>query len=342
MGYYRRFIPNFADISAPFTNALQKGSPMDLLLHPSPDMTRPFGQLKAIITSGPVLVSPDFSALFTVHTDASDQGVGAVLSQTGSDNLEHPILFISRKLFPRERKYSTIEKECLAIKWAVDKLRYYLEGKHFTLYTDHAPLLWMHRNKSQNPRVMRWFLSLQPFAFTIQHTSGKENGTADYLSRVFPLPERENPGGEDCDRVGCQEDNVQDWWSPLPADIRLFPQRTEWKEQYDPGSFNWNPSWRETTPTTDVSSTAPISSPSPTKEVCVATNQEAELEKEDADRVWSSGDETRARCDAVQKGDPTPVETRSHSLSSHTSGGVWLNKVRRSFAGWTGRRDITE
>ncbi|KAJ8378330.1 hypothetical protein AAFF_G00243500, partial [Aldrovandia affinis] len=84
---------------------------------------------------------------------------------------------------PRETRYSTVEKECLAIKWALETLRYYLLGRKFTLVTDHAPLVWMSRNKESNARVTRWFLSLQPFNFDVLHRSGAHHGNADTLSR---------------------------------------------------------------------------------------------------------------------------------------------------------------
>jgi hypothetical protein len=77
-----------------------------------------------------------------VHTDASEFGLGGVLSQIQAGE-EHPITYISRKLLPNERKYSTVEKEALAIKGSLDKFRYYLLGREFTLVTDHAPLKWM-------------------------------------------------------------------------------------------------------------------------------------------------------------------------------------------------------
>ncbi|EMP42589.1 Retrovirus-related Pol polyprotein from transposon 17.6 [Chelonia mydas] len=64
-------------------------------------------------------------------------------------------------------KYAVVEKECLAVKWAMETLHYYLLGWRFTLVTDHAPLQWMHRNKEKNARVTRWFLSLQPFHFQV-------------------------------------------------------------------------------------------------------------------------------------------------------------------------------
>ena len=78
---------------------------------------------------------------------------------------EHPVTYISRKLLPNERNYSTVEKEALAIKWPMDKLRYYLLGREFTLVTDHAPLKWMATAKDTNARVTRWFLALQNYRF---------------------------------------------------------------------------------------------------------------------------------------------------------------------------------
>ncbi|KAI2657313.1 Retrovirus-related Pol polyprotein from transposon 17.6 [Labeo rohita] len=118
----------------------------------------------------PVLQSPNFSKRFIVQVDASDVGLGAVLVQ-GKGDEERPVLFLSRKLFERERKYSTIEKEGLAIKWAVDSLRYYLLGREFTLRTDHRALKWMQTMQNSNSRILRWCLTLQPYVFTIALSS---------------------------------------------------------------------------------------------------------------------------------------------------------------------------
>ena len=119
-----------------------------------------------------------------LQTDASDRGVGAVLSQkieTGDDN---PIACFSKKLQPHEGRYSTIEKECLAIKLAMQAFRTYLIGRHFTVETDHRSLVWMDKLKDSNFRLTRWSLSMQPFNFTVVHRAGQANGNADALSRA--------------------------------------------------------------------------------------------------------------------------------------------------------------
>ena len=130
----------------------------------------------------PLLHTPNFSLPFTLQTDASNRGLGAVLSQQ-VEGVDRPVLYISRKLSEREGRYSTVEKECLAIRWAVDSLRYYLLGRSFTLWSDHAPLQWLHRMKDTNARITRWYLALQPFNFKVVHRPGAQMVVADFLSR---------------------------------------------------------------------------------------------------------------------------------------------------------------
>ena len=85
-----------------------------------------FEKLKQCLISAPVLIRPDFSQPFQLHCDASDFALGAVLTQEGDDG-QHPIIFINRLLTSAERKFTTTEKECLAVLWAVERLRHYLE-----------------------------------------------------------------------------------------------------------------------------------------------------------------------------------------------------------------------
>jgi hypothetical protein len=178
-GYYRRFIPNFSTISAPLSDLTKKRAP-----NWDSKCEEAFQKLKEALCSSPVLHIPDFNRPFVLQTDASDRGVGAVLSQCDEEGEEHPIGYFSRKLLPREERYSTVEKECLAIKLAVSAFRVYLLGRKFTVQTDHRSLEWLDRLKENNSRLCRWSLALQPFDFVVQHRSGTLNKNADALSRA--------------------------------------------------------------------------------------------------------------------------------------------------------------
>lgn len=193
VGWYRRFIPDFASIAVPLTDLLQKGGKNPVKWTEACE--KAFNSLRGKMCSAPVLQSPDFNRRFLVQVDASDKGIGAVLAQ-GTLGAEKPVVFLSRKLLPRETRYSTIEKECLAIKWALEALRYYLLGREFDLETDHRALTWIHSMKDHNARVTRWYLALQPFRFQIRHCPGRKNLVADYLSR-FPDSARLEEGGGD-------------------------------------------------------------------------------------------------------------------------------------------------
>ena len=95
-----------------------------------------------------------------------------------------PIKYASRKLLDREKKYSTIERECLAVVFGVSKFRYYLIGTEFYLEVDHRPLVYLNKVKDSNNRLMRWALLLQPYKFSIIYIPGRENVGADLLSRI--------------------------------------------------------------------------------------------------------------------------------------------------------------
>ena len=134
-----------------------------------------------LLCSAPVLQSPDFERDFVLQTDASDVGVGAVLSQVDDTGADHPVAYFSRKLLPREQKYSTLEKECLAIKLATQA---FTLGKPFIVQTDHRALEWLDRLKENNAKLSRWSIALQPFKFQVRYRPGKDNSNADSLSRL--------------------------------------------------------------------------------------------------------------------------------------------------------------
>eukprot|EP00731_Ephydatia_muelleri_P034136 Em0048g12a len=180
-GYYRRFIPDFASLAAPLTDLTRKCAPTRVSW--SNECEQAFTSLKGCLCSDPVLRSPNFEKQFILQTDASNRGIGAVLSQCDEEGQEHPVAYYSRKLLPREERYSTVEKECLAIKQAIHHFRMYLLGRQFKVETDHQALVWMDRLKDTNARLTRWSLLLQSYDFLVEHRKGLKNGNADGLSR---------------------------------------------------------------------------------------------------------------------------------------------------------------
>ncbi|TDG38721.1 hypothetical protein AWZ03_014857 [Drosophila navojoa] len=125
--WYRRFIPNFASLVQPMTKLLNKGHKWIW----SKEQEEALQKLKQSLTTPPILACPDFSAKFVLQTDASDYGLGAELN------------------------YSATEKECLAIVWAIRKMRCYLEGYRFDVVTDHLALKCLNSIESPTGRIAR-------------------------------------------------------------------------------------------------------------------------------------------------------------------------------------------
>ena len=120
---------------------------------------------------------------FILQTDASEVGLGACLLQD-FDGQKFPVAYASKKLTKSELNYSVIEKECLALVWAIRKFHVYLYGKDFILETDHQPLVYLCQSKMENGRLVRWALALQPYQCKIRAIKGSQNVCADYLSRL--------------------------------------------------------------------------------------------------------------------------------------------------------------
>ena len=180
--YYNKFIPHFATIVNPLTELLVKGKPTRVRWTPECDSA--LRAIQGYLTREPILKLPNLTKPFSLQTDASNVGIACCLMQT-TDGILHPVKFLSRKLLPREQRFSVIERECLAIVWAIQKLSRYLYGQEFKLLCDHKPLSFLHSANYGNSRICRWALTLQEFAFTVEHIKGSENFAADILSRVF-------------------------------------------------------------------------------------------------------------------------------------------------------------
>ena len=180
-GYYRRFVPNFAQISVPLTDTTRKNKPN--IIEWSEACEQAFSTLKDRLCNAPVCVLPDYDKEFILQTDASEYGLGAILCQDQGHGLQ-PIACASKKLTGAATRYSTIEKECMAIIYGVQKFEPYLYGRSFTIQTDHAPLRYLEQYKSQNKRLLRWALQLGEFSYKIHNIPGSANACADFLSRL--------------------------------------------------------------------------------------------------------------------------------------------------------------
>ena len=181
--YYRRFIQNFAEIAAPLHRLTAKTTEK---FKWNPDCDLAFRVLKEKLVSAPVLAFPCFDQEFVVDCDASDYGLGAVISQR-QDGDEKVIAYASRVLEDRERRYSTTKKEMLAMVYAIKHFRHYLYGRPFTVRTDHNALKWLQSFKEPEGQVARWLETLAQYDYKIEHRPGKKHQNADALSRN-PLP----------------------------------------------------------------------------------------------------------------------------------------------------------
>ena len=180
INYYRKFIPFFSHKIAPLTSLLKKENPNQIVWNEDCEIA--FEEIKHALASDPILAIPDLNKEFIVRVDASSKAIGAVLLQKHNDILK-PCFYISRKLLERECNYPIIEKECLAIVFALHHFSKYLLMNSFIIQSDHKPLTFLKMNKTKNARLLRYALSLQPFAFKVEPIKGTENCISDILSR---------------------------------------------------------------------------------------------------------------------------------------------------------------
>ena len=183
---YRRFVPGFSKIAAPLNALLRKGESPNLGML-NEGQLQAFNSLREKLLQLPVLAFPKRDGKFILDTDASGDQIGCCLFQEQSDG-SHPIGYWSRSLNPAERNYSTTEKECLAIVWAILQLRPYLEGEKFLIRTDHHSLRWVLNLADAQGRLARWRLRLLEFDFEVAYYPGKDHHAADTLSRLPPPP----------------------------------------------------------------------------------------------------------------------------------------------------------
>lgn len=182
--FYRRFIKDYSKLAAPLTKLTSTSIPFVW----TPDAARALEDLKQRFVSAPILLQPDPTRQFIVEVDASEIGVGAVLSQRSiEDQKLHPCAFFSRRLSPAERNYDVGNRELLGVKLALEEWRHWLEGAEqpFIVWTDHKNLSYVRQAKRLNSRQARWALFFGRFNFTLTYRPGSRNLKPDALSRLF-------------------------------------------------------------------------------------------------------------------------------------------------------------
>jgi RNase H-like domain found in reverse transcriptase/Reverse transcriptase (RNA-dependent DNA polymerase)/Integrase zinc binding domain len=215
LGYYRRFIKDFAKIIKPLTAQLRKGEK----INHSEEFIQTFEKCKNLLMSSDVLAYPDFSRPFNLTCDASKYAISGILSQ-GPIGKDRPVAFASRTLSRAEENYSVIEKEFLAIVWACKYFRPYLFGTKFFLFTDHKPLTYIFSMKDSNGRLMRWRLALEEYDYEIKYRAGSQNVVADGFSRI---PPEENTLNHTSIQNNVDEDDLQTVHSADEDDSFFIP-----------------------------------------------------------------------------------------------------------------------
>ena len=186
-GYYRRFVPDYSTVAQPLVRLLGK----DCKFKWTDACQDAFKALRALLIKAPVLAFPKEDLPYIVDTDASDYGIGGVLSQC-IEGTEHVIAYYSKSLNPAQQKYCTTRRELLAVVATLDHFKGYVWGPKFTVRTDHAALVWLKNLKNIQGMLARWLAKLQQFHFDIIHRPGAQHGNADGLSRC-----------PQCDRGAC-------------------------------------------------------------------------------------------------------------------------------------------
>ena len=187
-GFYKRFIMDFSKIAKPVYKLLEK----DAKFMWDGDCQKSFEQLKAYLTTAPIVRAPNWKLPFEVMCNASDLAIGAILGQR-EEGKPYVVYYTSKTLNNAQRYYTTTEKELLEVDYALDKFRAYLVGSNIIIFTDHLALKYLLTKKNAKARLIRGVLLLQEFNLQIRDKKGVENVVADHLSRLTIEHNTHNP-----------------------------------------------------------------------------------------------------------------------------------------------------
>ena len=176
--YYRKFVKNFADIARP----LHKLTEADRKFDWTESCQESFETLKKALTSAPILSYPTSDDMFILDTDASNEGMGSVLSQV-QNGVERVICYFSKAFSKQERRYCVTRRELLAVVASIKNFHHYLYGRQFIVRSDHGALRWLFKFKNPEGQIARWLETLSTYNFKIEHRAGRIHSNADALSR---------------------------------------------------------------------------------------------------------------------------------------------------------------
>lgn len=221
--FYSKFIPKLNAKLAPLYHLLKKESKFNW----NNECREAFESCKREISSPKILAHYDPKKPIIVTTDASDKGIGAVLSHR-INGQERPVFFISRTLTKAEQKYPILHREALGIVYAMERFYKYIYGQFVEIYTDHRPLVGIfHAKKGEPPivatRLQRYIMRMSIFNYSLTHRRGADIGHADCLSR---LPIEDKPNKNDLREGECYDIKSIVYGGPLTLDVKLIKLET--------------------------------------------------------------------------------------------------------------------
>ena len=188
VGFYRRFIMDFSKITKPLYKLLEK----DAKFMWDTDCQQSFEELKAYLTTAPVVRAPNWQLPFEVMCDVSDLAIGAVLGKREGGK-PYVVYYASKTLNEAQRNYTTTENELFSVVYALDKFRAYLVRSDIIIFTDHSTLKYLLTKQNAKARLIRWVLLLQELNLQIRDKKGVENVVADHLLRLTIAHNTHNP-----------------------------------------------------------------------------------------------------------------------------------------------------
>ena len=179
-GYYRQCVPQFAKVASPLVKLTRKY----VWFSWGEEQQEAFDTLKKLLISSRVMAHPNTQKPYKLYTDACEYAVGAILVQEDDEGIERPIQYLSKQFAGAQLRWATIEKEAYAVVYALTKLRPYLYGAEFTIYTDHKPLKALFLSEVKNTKIQRWAVLIAEYGAPIEYRKGAHNICADMLSRI--------------------------------------------------------------------------------------------------------------------------------------------------------------